>query len=304
MGVLVPTQDISDDFCAICTDYLNEATDDGNDAVELLPSCNHQFHQTCICRFFSNPSSQLKCPICRVDIQIQDKLEIQSNYQQFLRQRRINENRNKRRAFVYIIAKNYKPGQATEDPLVFSIGHRAPTGVYQEANDPWPFQRWGVPGGLENPNDPSAFNIAIREFLEETRGARGTDSNLTVGEAMNLLAAIGAKSVEAHTTANNYFTAFMIKIDSAEVFERVFLMPVADTIAQKMKLHMSRETTGYCWLKVANLLNIQESPNTPQQRSFRFTTLQGVAHPLRLRNGSFTQFAFQRALQAYMQTAL
>lgn len=299
VGVLVQPTNVNDDFCVICTDSLQSPTDDGNKAVERLPACNHQFHQTCICRFFQHPNSQLKCPICRVDISNQDKLDMQTNYRQIRAQLRTQQNLNRRRSFVYIIARNYKPALATEDPLVFAIGHRAPIGVYRADDDPWPYQRWGVPGGLENSTDPNAFHIAIRELLEETKGARGTDTNLTVGDAMNLFNAIGAKAVQAHATVNDYYTAFMIKIDSAEVFERIFMMPVAMRTANKMKVHMSRETTGYCWLKVQDLINVQRSQQTPQQRSFPYTMIQGIPHPLRLRNGAFTQFGFQQALNAY-----
>jgi hypothetical protein len=304
VGVLVPSQNINDDSCAICTELLNTPTDDGNDAVEALPACNHQFHQSCICSYFATQRAVQRCPLCRTPVQQNDVNDMILRYQRFRIQRRIDENRNKPRAFVYIIARNYKPGQATEDPLVFTIGHRAPTGAYQNPDDPWPYQRWGVPGGVTTSDELTAFDIVLRKFLEDTQGARGTDTNLTVGEAMDLFVAIGAKSVEAHTTVNNFYTALMIKIDSAEVFERIFLMPVANTVTQKMRIRMSNGTTGYCWMKVTDLLNLQRYDATAGQRSFTYVSIEGIQHPIRIQERSFTQLGFRRALQAYTQTTL
>jgi hypothetical protein len=57
-------------------------------------------------------------------------------------------------------------------------------------------------------------------------------------------------------------------------------------------------------MKVTDLLNLQRYDATAGQRSFTYVSIEGIQHPIRIQERSFTQLGFRRALQAYTQTTL
>lgn len=302
---------IPNEFCAICTEALTDPANDGNSNVEALVNCGHQFHQSCICSFYTQPNGiSNHCPICRANVDSTDKQETITRYNTFLLERQI-DSYGLPRSFLYIIAKNSGVQNHGNLALTFIVGHRPPRRKYRVQNDPYPYQRWGVPGGHQEPGDTSPFHTAVREFLEETKGAR-KESNMTVEHAIAIFKAIGKVSENVISTIGGWYTAHVVKVSSAEAFERMFLMPQDMPMSQKLKLHLSDETTGYTWLS-ANNATIQRTVATPVQRSYRYVTssfnnpnpsLNPFQIQLRIRTGSFTEDTIQEIYRAYRNIQL
>jgi 8-oxo-dGTP pyrophosphatase MutT (NUDIX family) len=109
---------------------------------------------------------------------------------------------------------------------------------------------WGVPGGLQDRSDHDDFRItAVREFLEEVMGEK-SPSATNINSHMLLLNKLGQMS-NLHVGRNTQL--FLLRVPSAEDFEKSFLRPVLSKAASykttdKASVRLSDETRGITWV--------------------------------------------------------
>ena len=229
-------------------------------------SCNHSFHLLCIGGWVEatfRSGTQLSCPICRSIVSPQDLEQINQATQQAVfaysmvlssvlpasapsliptpAQPPTTAVRVIRpRAFLYIFASQLGYGKQNVNNLMFMIGHRHTPTAY----DPYPYSKWGIPGGLKDTTDGSSLVNAVREFLEETK--EGRDTEMTVEEAIRLMKDLGTlQSMTASSPATSYY---LLEVPSVESFERLFGFKHYLTSRQKAVQQLSGETAGWTWL--------------------------------------------------------
>lgn len=314
---LVPTNDFTEtDLCGICIESLNKPGPDGLHEIFTL-SCNHSFHLMCIGGWVEvafRSGTRLSCPICRSNVLPEDLGQInQAALQAVLTYSAIpptvlpasaplstpaqspttGVRVFRPRAFLYIFASQLGYGRQNVNNLMFMIGHRHRPTAY----DPYPYSKWGVPGGLEDITDGSTLVNAVREFLEETK--EGRDTEMTVDQAIRLMNDLGTlQSMTASSSATSYY---LLEVPSVESFERLFGFKHYLTSRQKAVQQLSNETAGWIWLTTetidrgyitrfdqTGMLVGPEFVQLPRTRAFR--------HTLRVRDYSLGGYSMAKLM--------
>ena len=325
VGAPIPSTSAIDDSCAICLEPLQEPGPTGGLVVEKLRNCGHEFHEFCIAGVVEHEGQSSKCPLCRQLIAQEDIDRITDDV--LLPQAAMtptavpstapstplpahhhphshNAHPHHRKSFLYVIARRlgFGGGPASNEPALLLIGHNAPGNPPRD--DPYPYQRWGVPGGMfDQRYDSDTLTNVAREFDEEmglmpgTRNHRGNVAAVKqfVHNTVRIFNRIGRLQKVVDTRRG--YSAWVLVVEDAATFENAFSLAPNHrhrSVGDKMKRRLSSETTGYTWVTLSAMRTAHVQPPmystsghqyTIHQTAYTSVKTPAFRHPLRIRKG-------------------